>query len=678
MSSSTLSTKVPVRRRGRRRLTKRAAAVALAGVASMGVSGAIVASAAPPNFPDNLVVFPDRDFVTVEGYQDHLGETATLEIFRGGAVIGSAQGVVAEGDVAFEVNHPGGYCWGAGTNLNVTPDIKPGDVAKLRFGNAPAGDTTVQDAYVDHDATLSGSTVTVTGHVAPGVNHAQMEQRIVEPALVDTEVGKRDVRAVSGPLTVAPKGGYSSSLEFSGDTFTATYVFDSAATAKIAANPSLGERAMAWEVEDADANRQGLTIAEFGEPGGPGMGGCPAGPRDQTAPQPGTASVIRSSDGTSMQVNWEPTAPPPGAAAVTGYSVEAIAKTAAANGDHVQVGTRAAATAKKTTIMGLKGDEGYDVEVRSIAGPRMSEAFTVNADAPTPPPPGTVVTPTLTADPPPSDTGAKTASSVTLTSNGQIFYTTDGSPAILGDMPSDDAKLYTGPIPITAPGTELSVAAFDKAGNHTQLSGIYDPPATSTAKPDAPKGLTATPGERSVALKWTAPDPSVTMYAVQAYVRTTPNAPFTASGSVQETPSTTLTVANLTAGTEYWFTVKAKGAGDYGDESAKVGPVVPTADRITIGTAKWKSGDFRVTGTGSAFTTATEAVSVTVFAANADGTISTRSLGSAPVTAAAPPATGGDYSVRSRNAAAGTTNPGKIYVKSSKGGVAGPFTVANG
>jgi hypothetical protein len=677
MSSPTLSTKVPARRRGRRRLTKRAAAVALAGVASMGVSGAIVASAAPPNFPDNLVVFPDRDFVTVEGYQDHIGETATLEIFRGGSVIGSAQGVVAEGDVAFEVNHPGGYCWGAGTKLDVTPDIKPGDVAKLRFGNAPAGDTTVQDAYVDHDATLSGSTVTVTGHIDPGVNHAQMEQRIVEPALVDTEVGKRDVRAVPGPMTVAPKGGYSSSLTFSGDTFTATYEFGSAATAKIAANASLGERAMTWQVEDADANRQGLTIAEFGEGGGPGMGGCPLGPRDQAAPQPGTASVIRSADGTSMQVNWEPATPSPGAAAVTGYSVEAIAKTAAASGDHVQAGARTAADAKKTTITGLKGDESYDVEVRSIAGPRMSDGFTVNVDAPTPPPPGTVVTPTLSADPAPSATGAKTASSVTLTSNAQIFYTTDGSPAILGDMPSDSATLYKGPIPITGP-TELSVAAFDKAGNHTQLSGTYQPPAAPTTKPDAPKGLTATAGERSVALKWTAPDPSVTGYGVQAYVRTTPNAPFTASGSLQETPSTTLTVGNLTAGTEYWFTVKAKAAGDYGDESPKVGPVVPTADRITIGTAKWKAGDFRVTGTGSAFTTATEAVSVTVFAANPDGTISTRALGTAPVTAAAPPATGGDYAVRTRGAAAGTANPGRVYVKSSKGGVAGPFTVANG
>jgi hypothetical protein len=46
------------------------------------------ASAAGPAFPDNLVVFPNRD-------------------------------------PAFEINHPGGYCWGAGTGVNVTPDLQP-------------------------------------------------------------------------------------------------------------------------------------------------------------------------------------------------------------------------------------------------------------------------------------------------------------------------------------------------------------------------------------------------------------------------------------------------------------------------------------------------------------------------------------------------------------------------
>ena len=69
------------------------------------------------------------------------------------------------------------------------------------------------------------------GYAGPGVNQAQMEQRVINPDLVDTEIGRRDIRAVPGPLTPAPKGGYSSSLTFEGDQFTATYVFNDPAVA---------------------------------------------------------------------------------------------------------------------------------------------------------------------------------------------------------------------------------------------------------------------------------------------------------------------------------------------------------------------------------------------------------------------------------------------------------------
>ena len=53
------------------------------------------ASSAVPTFPDNFVVFPDRDFVSVEGFDEHAGETATLEVTRpGSGVMGSAKAVV--------------------------------------------------------------------------------------------------------------------------------------------------------------------------------------------------------------------------------------------------------------------------------------------------------------------------------------------------------------------------------------------------------------------------------------------------------------------------------------------------------------------------------------------------------------------------------------------------------
>ena len=126
----------------------------VAGVAATGAAGAHRRRRRRrPRSPNNVVVFPDRDFVTIEGYQSHIGETALVEVTRGSQVIGSAKGVVEEGDVAFEINHPGGYCWGAGTGLNVTPDIRPGDKVNISFNGIDAGDTIAQNAYVTGDAT---------------------------------------------------------------------------------------------------------------------------------------------------------------------------------------------------------------------------------------------------------------------------------------------------------------------------------------------------------------------------------------------------------------------------------------------------------------------------------------------------------------------------------------------
>jgi hypothetical protein len=155
-------------RPGRRRLNRRVVITAVAGALATGATAVgIVANAAVPAFRDNIVVFPDRDFVTIEGYQNHIGETALVEVTRDGQIIGSAKGVVEEGDVAFEINHPGGYCWGNETSLQVTPDIRPGDKVNISFNGIDAGDTTVQGTYVTSRSTVSGNTLTVRGYAGP-------------------------------------------------------------------------------------------------------------------------------------------------------------------------------------------------------------------------------------------------------------------------------------------------------------------------------------------------------------------------------------------------------------------------------------------------------------------------------------------------------------------------------
>jgi hypothetical protein len=668
-------TKPGLGHRGRRWLNRRTALAAVAGVAATSIAGAaMVADAAVPSFPDNIVVFPDRDFVSVEGYQNHVGETALLQVTRGGQVIGSAKAVVEEGDVAFEVNHPGGACWGNDTDLKVTPDIRPGDKVSISFNGIDGGETTVANTFVTEDMSLvtgtSGAkdTLIVKGFVGPGVITGQMEQRIINPDLVDTAIGRRDIRALPGPLTPSDKGGYSSSLTFSGDTFTATYVFQDAGDALIASEADLGERAMSWQVEDADANRQGLTIAEFGEAGGPGMGGCPAGPGDAGAPKPGGASIVRSTDKKSLSVSWTPKDQVPTADAVTGFSVEAIQQSASTTGEHVVLGKRTGALATRANIEGLDPALGYDVEVRSIAAGKMSEAFTVQVS--TPEAPGDVTPPTLTADP--ANTQAvNEASKITLSSddlNADIYYTIDGKPAVDGGLPSDTARLYTEPIVLSKQVT-LHAVAFDRAGNFKTFQGTYAPPASTTPAPAPVSTITGTAGMQSVTLSWAAPEPGVTGYSVQAYVDGAK------VGDPRTTTERTITIGGLTADTKYFFTVTAKNGELSSTESTQYGPLVPTrvTDTVSISRATWKVGEFRVRGSGSVV-----GALVTIYPAGTDGKIDrSRSLGQGQVVAAAPPAIG-EFDIRLRNGAAGATNPGRIFVESDGGGVAGPTTVTAG
>ncbi len=643
---------------------RRAARIALgvgttAGLAASMLVNVPTASAAVAVFPNNVVVFPDRDFVSIEGYSAHKGETATLTVTRGGTVMGSAKAVVSGTDVAFEVNHPGGVCWGAGTTMDVTPDIQAGDVVSISFPDGSQDETTTSSATVSKDMTLNGSTLTVEGTVGPEVNRDFIEQRIINPDLVDTDVAKRDIRALPGPLTPAARGGYSSGLEYLAgtDKFVATYVFDDPATAEIAAAADLGERAMNWQVQDPDGNRQGLTIAEFGEAGGPGMGGCPQGPGNQAAPA-GTASAVRpASDKTTATVKWTPVAPQPGADAVTGYSIEAI-NTATQSVTGVRLGT----AATQTTLTGLDATAEYTFEVRSQAGLKMSVPFTMGGAADT-----TLPTVALTPAGGASLATAVERNSVDVASNGQVFFTTDGSPAILGDAPSDNAQLLAAgaSIPITAP-TELNVAAFDQAGNHVEASGFYKP--VTVALPGTPGGLAGTATQNSVALTWNAVT-GADGYQVKVYdalgVALAAQPPVTSVANQ--------TVTGLNPNTTYLFSVAAKNAAGSSAESTKLTKKTDVlTDRVSITSARWKAGDFRVVGTGSQV-----GATVTVLRVNADGSQGAAIAGaSAAVVAAAPPGIG-DFSIRLRTNVP-TGNPGRIFVKSSGGGIAGPFTVANG
>ena len=660
---------------------------AVAGLVAAGLAGSSlimpgIAAAAVPTAPDNLLVFVNRDFVTVEGYQNRVGQVGTVQVLRGTQVMGSAQGTVEAGSVAFEINHPGGYCWGAGTNLQVTPDIQPGDKVTISFDGAVVGDTTVQDAAVDTKATVdttadpSGKTVTITGHVASGVNPAQLEQRVVNPALTGTSVARRDIRAVPGQLVNSPKGGYSSGLTVSGTTATATYQFTGPDATDVAATVAKGggERMMSWQITDGGGNRQGMTIAELGEVGGPGVGGCPPGPGAQSAPAPGQATVVRSTDKTQLQVSWTPATPAPGAAAVTGYAVDAIGATAGTAGDQGGFLKRLPAAATSTTITGLSPTETYAVEVRSLAGAKMSDPFTATAAGGTGTPP---------ANPGPANAtfGAPTAGTtapVTLTNaadgaGADIYYTTDGSAPRFVDVPSATATRYTAPIAITAANTTLKFAAFKPDGSFsdTGTAGPFQPSGPA-AGPAAPTGVSATAGPELATVAWTAVSPTPTKYVVTATPPTGAPVVVEAGGT-----ATTIDVKPLVGGTTYAVTVAAANAAGTGPASAppvSVTPTVNTIGQVSITSARWKSTDFRVGGTSTA-----TGGTVNVYATN-PGTGPTPAgtplagMANVPLTAAVAPATGTTFDARVRTGV--PPRPNQVWVRTSSGAVAGPFPVS--
>jgi hypothetical protein len=101
-------------------------------------------------------------------------------------------------------------------------------------------------------------------------------------------------------------------------------------------------------------------------------------------------------------------------------------------------------------------------------------------------------------------------------------------------------------------------------------------PAAPTA-PAAPAGVTATTGNATATVTWSAPangGSAITSYTVTPYLAGVAQAATTVTGSP---PATTATVSGLTNGSSYTFTVTATNAVGTGPASAASNPVTPSA-----------------------------------------------------------------------------------------------------
>ena len=136
----------------------------------------------------------------------------------------------------------------------------------------------------------------------------------------------------------------------------------------------------------------------------------------------------------------------------------------------------------------------------------------------------------------------------------------------------------------TASGNYLRWDPFSGAswGDGDTVSLSLNAPAAT--KPAKPTGLTATAGDKQVALFWTDPsDSGITKYQVQQ------KAGSAAWGSWTDIPSsgattTSYTVTGLTNGTEYRFRIRAVNAAGNSPQSAVAGPATPASSDTTAPT----------------------------------------------------------------------------------------------
>jgi hypothetical protein len=441
------SSAAPAAARRRRALAASASAAALT-AAAIGAGPAAAAITAPPAAGHNITVFPDRDFVHVNGYAP--GQTLTIRVVRNGTVVSSATGTVDSAGI-LEVNHPGGVCWST-----VTPDILAGDVVQALTDTAvPTGDaTTTADVFVTAGPVrdLAGRVVvhgvarTATGGQIP---LGALEQRMVNTGFTGTQHA-RDARAPGdGSLSYDAPGSTS---------WTATYTF-SAADVATALDPATMTRVL-WRPNAALLNE--LTISEFATPGGP-IPGCNA-PLARTAVTTVSRTTVNVADvGSDITVAGIAQG---GLAGVTGVTITLPDSAGAApvNATMSAPGPSGAMTWAATVPAAALADgvlpQGDFRLIATYAGPGAppAETRTLHKD--------TVAPPAPTASPAPGTYA--TSQSVSLSSpeaGAAVHFTVDGSDPVAA------SPAFGAPLGATST-LAVRAIAVDAAGNASPSAGF--------------------------------------------------------------------------------------------------------------------------------------------------------------------------------------------------------------
>jgi hypothetical protein len=173
----------------------------------------------------------------------------------------------------------------------------------------------------------------------------------------------------------------------------------------------------------------------------------------------------------------------------------------------------------------------------------------------------------------PANNGGSTITKYTVTpyigSNAQTPVTVTGNPP-------NTSTTVTGLTNGTTYTFKVSATNGNGTGPDSSASNAVVPSAPSA--PGAPTGVTATGGNGSASVSWTAPTDTggsgLTKYTVTPFIGSNGQTPVTVTG----TPlATSTTVSGLTNGTTYTFTVSATNATGTGPASSPSNSVTPSA-----------------------------------------------------------------------------------------------------
>ena len=417
--------------------------LAAAAILALGVAAASGAVLEPPAAPHSIIAFPERDFVSATGYTDQIDKNVTVNVFRNGIIIGTAQHSVAAPDGLVEINHPGGGCW-----VGTTPDILPGDQVRITPASGDADQTTVANVTAQPAVDVGTGVVKVRGTATDAAGNqipiGQLSQRLISAALVPL-VGRRRLDA---------PGDGSLAYDAPGSThWTATYTLPNQAVVDAAV---AAETRILWLGADPLAGTE-LTIYEAGLTGGPAPP-CTAPAATNAVTDFGRTMINLENLGTSLTVS--------GLAQFDATNVSVALSNGATSTAPVAVplpgsavGQTWSAVFSPAQVMGL-GDgmvtatATYTVGLTPINGVNKS----IWKD--------TIAPPAPTATP---GAGSYTqAQSVTLThADGDpattIRFTNDGS------EPGPASLLFSAPFLVTAPQT-IQAVSIDLAGNRSTVA----------------------------------------------------------------------------------------------------------------------------------------------------------------------------------------------------------------